>query len=353
MRATEIRPPIVYFKPLSSVSRTCYRLCGQIPALKRWTIFAPSAIANDSPLSALGRGCFVTASLLFVCALTVFGQQNSNPVSEHKEASPAVKEVTITSESNDAALAKKTGSGSKNNWRPQPDSDDDSWHFEVSPYIWAAALKGDLRVRDTTANVDASFSDIFHNLDFSFATAAEAIKGKWRVLIDENYINLGTTGTGPLGEPTDIQPTLNFFEVGASYAPVIIPNKDSTANEPLPPIFSLEAIGGLRYTHFGLELARAGNPGVEGSRNLVDFFGGGRFKIRPHPKFTLIEKFTLGGGGSNFAWTFTSLGDYRFRKCLSAWGGYQVLSMDSDDPSNIIGFDGQLRGLIFGVTIHK
>jgi hypothetical protein len=291
------------------------------------------------------------ALLLFV--VTAVGQQNSSSAPVVKETSSTINDEVLTVTL--AAKPKPEGKVSSpgKNWRPQGDTDPEKWSFEVSPYIWAAALKGDLRVRNTTANVDASFSDIFHNLDFSFATAAEAIKGKWRVLIDENYINLGTTGTGPLGDPIDVQPTLNFFELGASYAPVIIGNKNSTANEPLPPVFSLEVIGGLRYTHFGLGLQRAGNPGVEGSRNLVDFFGGNRFKIRPHPKVTLIEKYTLGGGGSNFVWTFSSLLDYRFRKCLSAWGGYQVLSMDSDDPSNVVGFDGQLRGLIFGVTIHK
>ena len=267
-------------------------------------------------------------------------------------SAPTSKEVPVVSDA-DSKSDKVSTAPSRTNPRPQGDTDPEKWSFEVSPYIWAAALKGDLRVRNTTAHVDASFSDIFHNLDFSIATAAEAIKGKWRFLIDENYINLGMTGTGPLGETTDVQPTLNFFEVGASYAPVIIRNKNSTANEPLPPVFSLEVLGGLRYTHFGLGLQRGTNPAIEGSRNLVDFFGGNRFKIRPHPKVTLIEKYTLGGGGSNFAWTFTSTVDYRFRKCLSAWGGYQVLSMDADDPSNVIGFDGQLRGLIFGVTIHK
>jgi hypothetical protein len=296
-------------------------------------------------------GAVCVALLLFT--ITAVGQQNSSSATAIKDASaPTSKEVPVVSDA-DSTSDKVSTAPSRTNPRPQGDTDPEKWSFEVSPYIWAAALKGDLRVRNTTAHVDASFSDIFHNLDFSIATAAEAIKGKWRVLIDENYINLGMTGTGPLGETTDVQPTLNFFEVGASYAPVIIRNKNSTANEPLPPVFSLEVLGGLRYTHFGLGLQRGTNPAIEGSRNLVDFFGGNRFKIRPHPKVTLIEKYTLGGGGSNFAWTFTSTVDYRFRKCLSAWGGYQVLSMDADDPSNVIGFDGQLRGLIFGVTIHK
>jgi len=296
-RATEFPLEKAHFKSLSSVSRTCDPFHAVTPALKRWAIFTPSATAHDLAVSSVG------------------------------------KDLT--------------------NAPPQPDAGDDDWHFEIAPYLWAAALKGDLRVRNTTAAVDASFSDIFHNLDFSFATKAEASKGKWRVLIDENYVNLGTTGTGPLGDPIDVQPTLNFFEVGASYAPVIIRDKNSTANESLPPVFSLEVLGGLRYTHFGLGLTRAGNPGVEGSRNLVDFFGGNRVKVRPHPAFTIIGKYTLGGGGSHFAWSVSGLGDFRFRRNMSAWGGYQVLDMDADQASNTIGFNGKLQGLIFGLSIYK
>ena len=296
-----------------------------------------------------------TALLLTV--VTAAAQQNSNSVTAIKETSSAKGDEAKTSASSAdsaefAGLDKTATASTKKTWRPQ-DSDDDSWHFEIAPYLWAAALKGDLRVRNSTARVDASFSDLFHNLDFSFATKAEASKGKWRVLIDENYINLGTTGTGPLGETIDVQPTLNFFEVGASYAPVIVRNKNSTANEPLPPVFELEVLGGLRYTHFGLGLQRGTNPTVEGSRNLVDFFAGNRIKARPHPAFTIIGKYTVGGGGSHLAWTFTGLGDFRFRHNMSAWGGYQYLHMDADQASNTVGFKGSLQGLIFGVSFYK
>jgi hypothetical protein len=44
-------------------------------------------------------------------------------------------------------------------------ADSKAWHFEIAPYLWAAALKGDLRVRNTSTHVDASFSDLFKQLD--------------------------------------------------------------------------------------------------------------------------------------------------------------------------------------------
>ena len=239
--------------------------------------------------------------------------------------------------------------------RPAPQSaDSSSWHIESAPYLWAAALEGDLRVRNTTTHVESSFSDVFKQLDFAFATTFEAHKGRWALMLDENYVNLGTTGTGPLGRNTiKVEPTLNFFEFGASYAPVIVENKDASATKPLPPTFSLEIVGGGRYTHFGLGLEPSNGNKVEGSRNLVDAFIGNRFKVRPHPAVTLIGKYTVGGGGSHFTWTLEGLADFRFRKSLSAWGGYRVMDMNADQSSNVIGFDGQMRGLIFGMTIHK
>lgn len=232
-------------------------------------------------------------------------------------------------------------------------TDSNSWQFESTPYLWAAALEGDLRVRNTTAHVDSSFSDLFKQLDFTIATQFEAKKGKWRLMLDENYINLGTTGNGPLRNPVKIEPTLNFFEFGASYEVATVPNKNSTDSDPLPPVFSAEILGGARYTHFGLGLEPANLAPVEASRNLVDAFVGNRFKARLHPAVTLIGKYTVGGGGSDFTGTVTGLVDFRFRKSMSAFIGYQLLHMNADKPSNVVGFNGDMRGLIMGVTLHK
>jgi hypothetical protein len=293
---------------------------------------------------------FFLAGSILLLSVPAFAQEAASIT-----AATAINDVPgpskPASESNKTRNHDEKPSSATNVPAPQP-STSDEWTFESAPYLWAAALKGNLRVGNNTVIVDSSFSDVFKQLDFAFATQFEAAKGRWRILIDENYVNLGTTGTGPLGQTTQVEPTLNFFEFGASYAPVIIRNEKATANEPLPPVFSLEILGGGRYTHFGLGLSRT-NLNVEGSRNVVDAFAGARFKMRPHPAVTLIEKFTVGGGGSNHAWTFSSLVDFRFRKNMSAWGGYQILDMNADKPSNVIGFDGQMRGLIFGMTIYK
>jgi hypothetical protein len=193
-------------------------------------------------------------------------------------------------------------------------------------------------------------------LDFAAAAQVEAIRGRWRLMLDENYVNLGTTGTGPGGNVTlDVQPTMNIFEAGGSYTAVTVRNKKATVTNPLPPIFRAEILGGVRWFHLGLGLRANNNPPVEGSRNLVGPFVGSRLKVSPHKAVTLIGKFTVGssGAGANLAWSGEGLIDLRFKKSFSLGGGYRVLDMNADQPANRVGFNGQLRGLILTMTLYR
>ena len=121
---------------------------------------------------------FFLSVTLFLFAVTATAQQNSNSATGIKEASPAItkQSASIHYDSEATPLSKPAAAFINKNWRPQGDTDPDKWSFEVSPYAWTAALKGDLRVRNTTARVDASFSDIFHNLDFTLETAVKPSK---------------------------------------------------------------------------------------------------------------------------------------------------------------------------------
>ena len=234
-------------------------------------------------------------------------------------------------------------------------SDDDSWHFEIRPYVWAAGIYGRLRVRNTTADTGQSSTDVLGMLDFAAAVQIEAKKNRWSIMVDENYVNLGTTASGPAGlSSVEVEPTLNILEFGASYEFAQVPNKEATSSDPLPPVFSAEVLGGARYVHFGLELEPQNLPVVDGSRNLFGVFIGNRVKARPHKAVTLIGKYTVGfsGVGSRFAWSADLLADLRLHRKFSIGGGYRWLGLNADDASNTVGFDGHLRGIIFTATIY-
>lgn len=230
--------------------------------------------------------------------------------------------------------------------------DSDKWHVDISPYLWMAGLSGNIRVRNELVNVDrANGGGLLSQLDFAFASRFEIRKGKLGILVDENYLNMGMTGTGPLGLTTDVQPTYNMFEAGPAYEIYSSENKDSTDAHPLPAIVSLDVLGGIRHTHLNVVLTR---PlfSAEGSRNIVDAFVGNRIQVRPVPRFTIIGKYTVGGGGSKFSWTASGVADYRFGKPFSVWGGYQAYGINNDNNGKVVGFDGTIRGILAGLTIH-
>ena len=234
--------------------------------------------------------------------------------------------------------------------------DAEGWGFEVRPYIWLAGIDGRLRVGNLQAETGKSSSDVLGMLDFAAAAQVEASKGRWRLMFDENYVNLGTTGTGPLGNVSiEVEPTMNIFEFGGSYTLVAVENKKATADEPLPPVFTAEVLGGGRLFHLGLELEPANTAPVEGSRNFVGLFVGNRFKASPHKAITLIGKYTIGtsGAGSNTAWSAEGLVDLRLKRSFSVAGGYRALGLNTDEPNNRIGFNGTLRGLIFTMTLYR
>jgi len=52
--------------------------------------------------------------------------------------------------------------------------DDKDWNFVVAPYIWFSALNGVTGVGRVEADIDASFSDIFSNLNIGFMMYGEA-----------------------------------------------------------------------------------------------------------------------------------------------------------------------------------
>ena len=231
--------------------------------------------------------------------------------------------------------------------------DSDKWHVDISPYLWLAGISGDIRVGTNTVNIDkVSGGGLTSQLDFAFATRFEIRKGKLGVLLDENYLNLTATGTGPLGVgKTDVQPTYNMFEAGVAYELYSSPNHNSSGSDPLPPVFSLDVLGGIRYTHLGVALTR---PlfSAEGSRNIVDGFAGNRIQVRPVPRFTLSGQYTVGAGGSHFSWTASGTADYRIWKPFSVWGGYQAYGINNEKNGKVVAFDGTIRGLLAGVTIH-
>ena len=77
------------------------------------------------------------------------------------------------------------------------------WQYEVTPYLLAAGMNGDIGIHHHTTDLDVSFSDIWDDLDAGFMGLFTAHKGRWLLGLEGVYMKLeGDTSkavTGPLG----------------------------------------------------------------------------------------------------------------------------------------------------------
>jgi len=71
------------------------------------------------------------------------------------------------------------------------------WSFAIAPYFWAAGLQGDIAEFGVpSVHVDASFSDIFKNLDFGAMAVSELRYNRFGLFTDLMYVKIsGEAGT--------------------------------------------------------------------------------------------------------------------------------------------------------------
>lgn len=301
----------------------------------------------------------VIGVILFL-AVSSFAQQTTEPsepintsvaVARTDEARlPAVDKVTQLSTAKTKTEAARTSSDSA-----QASTDDDDWHLEVRPYFWAAGLNGNLRAGNTTVPVKQDLSEILGQLGYAVGAQFEAGKGRWRVIVDENYMNLGTEVRGSNGNVTfAVEPTLNIFEGGASYQLVATPHSGDTSDS-RPPAFSAELLGGVRWIRLRTSITPTNGAAVGGTTDLTGYFVGNRYKFNVSDPITLVGKWTVGTSGVRSSVTGTAEGyaDVRVADNFSLTGGYRFMNLNVDDAENLTGFRGQLKGFFAGFVIHR
>ena len=70
--------------------------------------------------------------------------------------------------------------------------DDESWRVELVPYAWIAGIDGDVGVGGREAELDASFSDLWDNLDMAAALLANARINSWVIRAQIDYLDLSS-----------------------------------------------------------------------------------------------------------------------------------------------------------------
>ena len=225
----------------------------------------------------------------------------------------------------------------------------------VAPLLWAAGVDGTASVGSLDTDFSASFDDVVSNLDFGFMLHAEAAHGPLSLMFDGLTVNVDADGHRRLAGDIDAGVDVGMIDLGLGYRVVDIPFGEPSPR-PTGPGLGLEVLGGVRYSHIGLDLDTENLGSRDRNADLVDPYAGGRAELRLNHWLVLGAKGTVGGFGvgSDLAWTATGTVDFRITRSFSVFVGYHVMDYEIDDFGRGEDFDLdlQLSGPVVGAAFR-
>ena len=215
------------------------------------------------------------------------------------------------------------------------------WEFTLVPYGWILGLDGKVGIGDREVDVDASFGDIWDNLEMGALLHFEAERGKLTLMTDLIFLGVGQPVTTRLLEG-DVDVDVLAIEGAAAYA--------------VAPVF--EVLAGVRFVRFDsrfeLESPVPVSRGTE--EQWVDPIVGGRLRVPlGNSPLEFIGRGDIGGFGigSDFAWQLATHLGVQVTDWLSILAGYRWLDIDYEDTEGTpFLYDIQTSGPQVGAAFH-
>ncbi len=218
------------------------------------------------------------------------------------------------------------------------DVEAESWEFEITPYIWAAGLDGDVGAGGVTSPIENDYNFfVLENLDLAGSGTFEARKHNWALLIDGLYTRFSDDFTNPVFG-THLVNEAGFVEAAVSYR--------------FDQLKALEFIAGARYVFVSLDLTLSLGPDVKASQDWVDPILGLRFTWDITDRWLMRLRGDLGGfgAGSDFVSSAVMTIEYRLSEMFSLKAGYRFMKWEFEDKDFI--HDVSLSGFGLGLGIR-
>lgn len=225
---------------------------------------------------------------------------------------------------------------------------DNDWTFMAAPYLWASGLSGETGMFGTPPqDIDISFGDVLHHLDFGFMGVGEARNGRISLGIDVVYASLSADIDTPIGFlATSIDARTKTFIGTAVVGYDVIEDDAST----------LDVVAGARLWSVDNEFVFSG--GVLGGTSLgdgdtwVDPVVGIKFQTDVGSGFFVAGWGLIGGFGasSDLLWDLMGGLGYHFNDSASLFAGYRVVDVDFESGGFV--YDVNQHGPILGGAIR-
>lgn len=219
------------------------------------------------------------------------------------------------------------------------DEANDSFRFELTPYLWAASIKGTTAAGgEESPPIDSDYNFFaLDNLDGVASATFTASKNQWGILFDFLYVAYEDTfiEATPLQTTPRLEGTI--IEFAGAYAPTSIDN--------------LEFIAGLRQQDITVSLALL-NRNLEQSATWIDPFAGIIYTRPLTGYFHMALRGDLGGFGlkSDIAVNAEAVFRYQMGNTFSIKLGYRYLKVKFDDTNFL--YDLSLDGFQLGLGIR-
>lgn len=238
--------------------------------------------------------------------------------------------------------------------QPVISSNADAWQFEITPYLLAAGLNGQVGIHGVTADVDMPFSDIWDNLDSAFMALFTAQKGRWSYGFEGVYFKITDQGsksvTGSFGNVTvdgalKLTTSINIYQGSVGYR--VLDDKTK-----------VDLIGAVRYTQVktDMNVSLTTTPGIvfpggassaSGSEDWTDVVVGVRALYPVSNNVSLLGYADVGAGGSDLTYQLIAGVNWEFVEDITAKVGYRVLDWDYRNEGTV--WDMQASGMYLGV----
>ena len=247
----------------------------------------------------------------------------------------------------------------------QPESETESWQFGVSIYGWFPDIAGQTSFAKTggSGEFEIGIDNILDNLEFTLMGTFDVRKGRWGILTDAIYMDVGNSKTG-----------VRDASIGGIQLPV-----DATANVNLDlksliwtltgyyraldqTGLTLDVLAGARY----LDVEQKVNWDVTGNVGPIPAPGRtgtakasltnwdavigvrGRFAFGAKKNWFVPYYLDVGAGGSDLTWQGIAGLGYAFRwgEVVAAWR-YLYYDLPSDKAIKDMSFSGPAIGVTF------
>jgi len=226
---------------------------------------------------------------------------------------------------------------------------DSDWEYTATLYGWCPGVTTTVETPQGEIEAEVDFDEILETLDIAFLGALEARNGRWSLIGDLQYFDIGAdfgTPTGALFSGGEVESKMALFSVYATYA--VVDNSDTR----------VDVGGGLRYYDATVETqlisqGTAPNLTLEDDGSWADLLLAARVKHQFNDRWSGIAYGDVGGFGiedsSDLSWRAFAGAGYRFNERWSVVGGYQHLSIDRDfERTNVTS---EVSGPFLGVQI--